>query len=105
MEYLVGETLDERLERGRMPLDDALDVIDQMARALEAAHAQGIVHRDLKPSNTFLQRLSGEQRSVVKLLDFGLVRLAVSDGVEQTASGVVIGTALYISPEQARSPN
>jgi serine/threonine-protein kinase len=105
MEYLVGETLDERLARGRMPLDEALDIVDQMARALEAAHAQGIVHRDLKPSNTFLVHIPREQRSIVKLLDFGLVKLAVADGVERTASGAVIGTALYLSPEQARGPN
>jgi serine/threonine-protein kinase len=105
MEYLVGETLDERLARGRMPLDEALDVLDQIARALEGAHAQGIIHRDLKPSNTFLVRLPREQRSIVKLVDFGLAKLAVPDGVEETASGVVIGTALYLSPEQARGPN
>ncbi len=104
MELLSGSTLDERLERGRLPLGEAVDILEQMARALEAAHAQGIVHRDLKPSNTFLQSLPDEQRRVV-LLDFGLVRLAVSDGVEQTASGAMIGTALYMSPEQARSPS
>ncbi|HEX5062209.1 MAG TPA: protein kinase [Kofleriaceae bacterium] len=105
MEYLVGETLEDRLVRGRIPLDEALDTLDQMARALEGAHTQGIVHRDLKPSNTFLVRIPREQRSIVKLLDFGLAKLAVADGVEKTASGAVIGTALYISPEQARSPN
>ena len=64
MEHLVGETLDERLERGRVPLDEALYVLDQIARALEAAHAQGFVHRDLKPSNTFLVRIPHEQRSI-----------------------------------------
>jgi serine/threonine protein kinase len=105
MEYLVGEALDARLTRGRLSLDEALDILDQMARALESAHAQGIVHRDLKPSNTFLLRIPREQRSVVKLLDFGLAKLAVADGVEKTASGAVIGTALYLSPEQARGPN
>jgi serine/threonine-protein kinase len=105
MEYLVGETLDERLAHGRVPFDEAVDILDQIARALEGAHAQGIVHRDLKPSNTFLVRIPREQRSIVKLLDFGLAKLAVADGVEKTASGAVIGTALYLSPEQARSPN
>lgn len=105
MEHLSGSTLYERLQRGGVPIDEALDVIDQIARALEAAHAAGIVHRDLKPENMFLQRVPGEQRAVVKLLDFGLVRLLVSDGAERTASGAVIGTALYLSPEQARSPN
>jgi serine/threonine-protein kinase len=105
MELLSGEGLDARLERGRVNLDEALDILDQMARALEAAHAQGIVHRDLKPSNTFLVRLPRERRHVVKLLDLGLVKLSVADGVERTASGAVIGTSLYISPEQARGPN
>ena len=105
MEYLDGIALDERLDRGRMALDESLDIIGQTARALEAAHAQGIVHRDLKPSNIYLVSLPREQRSVVKLIDFGLVQLSVADGVEKTASGAVIGTALYISPEQVRSPN
>jgi len=105
MEHLVGETLDERLERGRVPFDEALDVLDQMARALEAAHAQGIVHRDLKPSNTFLVRIPREPRAVVKLVDFGLAKSAVADGTERTASDAVIGTAAYISPEQCRGPN
>jgi len=105
MEYLVGETLDERLARGRVSLGEALDVLDQMARGVETAHAHSVVHRDLKPSNTFLVRLPREQRWVVKLLDFGLAKLAVPDDAEDTASGAVIGTALYLSPEQARGPN
>ena len=105
MEYLAGETLGERLARGCVSLAEALEVLDQIARALEAAHAQNIVHRDLKPSNTFLARIPSERRSIVKLLDFGLAKLAVADGVEKTASGAVIGTAMYLSPEQARGPN
>jgi len=87
----------------RLAFSEALDVVDQMARGLEAAHARGIVHRDLKPSNTLIVR--DDQGSLVKLLDFGLSKGAVSDGVDQTASGVVIGTARYLSPEQARSPH
>lgn len=105
MEFLSGTTLDERLTHSRIPFADGLDVIDQMARGLEAAHAQGIVHRDLKPSNTFLQHLRGEQRPIVKLLDWGLVRILDADDAERTSSDAVIGTALYLSPEQARSPN
>ena len=105
MEFLSGSTLDEKLARGRVPFHEALDVLDQMSRGLDAAHAQGIVHRDLKPSNTFLQQLRGEQLAVVKLLDFGLVQIADADGAEKTSSDAVIGTALYLSPEQARSPN
>jgi len=105
MEYLVGEALDARIARGRIPLGEALDVLDQIARGLESAHAQGVVHRDLKPSNIFLVQLPREQRSVVKLLDFGLAKSSVADAVERTASGAVLGTALYISPEQARGPD
>jgi serine/threonine-protein kinase len=105
MEHLTGLPLDEALERARVPLDEALDVLDQIARALESAHAQGIVHRDLKPSNIFLVRAPHERRAIVKLLDWGLAKSAIADGVERTASDAMIGTALYLSPEQARSPN
>ncbi len=105
MEFLDGVTLYECLQHGRVPIDEALAILDQMASALEAAHAAGIVHRDLKPENTFLVRMARRQRSIVKLLDFGLSKLAVADGVEKTASGAVIGTCLYISPEQARGPD
>jgi serine/threonine-protein kinase len=105
MELLSGVTLYERLEHGRVPIDEALDVLGQMAAALEAAHAAGIVHRDLKPENTFLHRMAHEPRAVVKIVDWGLARLAVPDGLERTASGAVIGTSLYLSPEQARGPN
>jgi serine/threonine-protein kinase len=105
MEYLDGVTLYERLQQGRVPIDEALAILGQMAAALEAAHAAGIVHRDLKPENTFLHRITGDPRAVVKIVDWGLARLAVPDGVERTASGAVIGTSLYLSPEQARGPN
>jgi serine/threonine-protein kinase len=105
MELLSGSTLYERLQHGRVPIDEALVIFDQMAAALEAAHATGIVHRDLKPENTFLHHAANEPRAVVKIVDWGLARLAVPDDVERTASGAVIGTSLYISPEQARGPN
>jgi serine/threonine protein kinase len=107
MEYLAGRTLFERLARGRLPDDEALEVFDQMARALEAAHRHGVIHRDLKPENTFLVRVANEQRPIVKLLDFGLAKLIVEvhQRAERTQSGVVIGTAMYLSPEQAHGPN
>ena len=103
MAYLVGESLRERLERGRIPLDDTLQIIDQVARGLEVAHAAGIVHRDLKPENIFLERgTAGVQ--VVKLLDFGLVKLAnADDGIATTHAGLLFGTPIYIAPEQIRS--
>jgi len=103
MEFLRGRTLHERLQHGRLPLTEAIRVLDQMARGLEAAHAQGVVHRDLKPENTFLVDLAGEE-PVVKLVDFGLVKLQADADrrAERTQSGVAIGTPMYMSPEQAR---
>lgn len=107
MEYLSGESLFDRLQHGRLDRDDALDVFAQMARALEAAHMHGVVHRDLKPENVFLVRVTNEPRPIVKLLDFGLARLQVEvdQRTERTQSGVVIGTAMYLSPEQTRGPD
>jgi serine/threonine-protein kinase len=107
MEYLAGESLFDRLARGRLEKDEALDVFDQMARALEAAHLHNVIHRDLKPENTFLVRVANEERPIVKLLDFGLAKLAVESDrrAEKTQSGVVIGTAMYLSPEQANGPD
>jgi serine/threonine-protein kinase len=109
MEFLRGESLFERLQRGRLPLPEALRVLDQMARGLEAAHAEGVTHRDLKPENTFLVQLPGEPPAV-KLVDFGLAKLAadradVDRRAERTQSGVAIGTPMYMSPEQARGPD
>jgi serine/threonine-protein kinase len=107
MELVEGEGLDERLARGRLPVRQALELGRQMAAALEAAHGKGIIHRDLKPSNI---QLTPEGQ--VKLLDFGLAKaLAPGDGEaatggstdgSTTATGVVVGTAPYMSPEQAR---
>ncbi len=106
MEYLRGESLFERLSRGSIPLPEALRILDQMARGLDAAHGEGVTHRDLKPENTFLVHLPGEP-SVVKLVDFGLAKLAadaakIDRRAERTQSGVAIGTPMYMSPEQAR---
>lgn len=109
MEFLRGETLFDRLARGRLPLAEALRVLDQMARGLDAAHGHGITHRDLKPDNVFLVHLPGEP-PIVKLVDFGLAKLAadvadVDRRAERTQSGVAIGTPMYMSPEQARGPD
>jgi len=111
LEYVDGETLTERLARGPMPLDDVLDVCRQVAAAVEAAHEGGVVHRDLKPGNVKITP-SGE----VKVLDFGLAKggadgtsgpasdLSQSPTMTQAATGVgvILGTAAYMSPEQAR---
>jgi TolB-like protein len=94
MAYYEGETLRERLTRGPLGLDTEVDIVTQAARALGAAHARGIVHRDVKPGNLMLT-----PAGTVKLLDFGLARLA---DVTVTASGQTPGTIAYMSPEQVR---
>jgi serine/threonine-protein kinase len=104
MEWLVGETLAGRLKHGRLHLGEALYIAGCIAKALQAAHEAGIIHRDLKPENVFLVAVRDEQLKV-KILDFGLAKLAVEvpgGRVERTRTGVVMGTPLYISPEQAR---
>jgi Tol biopolymer transport system component len=108
MELVEGVDLRQQLARGPIPLDEALKIARQIALGLEAAHAQGIVHRDLKPANIKV-RADG----TVKLLDFGLARAerdvvpsdaspTITSPAALTAVGVVLGTAAYMSPEQAR---
>ena len=101
-ELLAGETLEERLRRGPLPLREVLDHARQIAAGLAAAHEKGIVHRDLKPANVFLTR-DGR----VKILDFGLAKRTPWAGAASVASGatrpgVVVGSAAYMSPEQVR---
>jgi|KBSSwiStaDraftv2_1062776.scaffolds.fasta_scaffold16359_6 hypothetical protein len=108
LELVEGPTLDERIAEGPLPLDEALAVAAQIAAGLEAAHEAGIIHRDLKPSNVKL-RPGGS----VKVLDLGLARTVDSAGTldsslsptrttPATLAGVILGTAAYMSPEQAR---
>ncbi len=99
MELLVGEGLSVHIARGRMDLSVALDILEQVTAALARAHDLGVVHRDIKPDNIFLLNRNG-RRNYVKLLDFGLARLA-HDG-RLAAKGAVFGTPEYMSPEQAR---
>src|SRR5688572_10592261 len=106
MEYLPGESLAARLERvGALPVGVAVDVATQVAGVLTAAHFKAIVHRDLKPDNVFL--LAGGRRDggeMVKVLDFGIAKLqgALRDGSPHTRTGSLLGTPLYMSPEQCR---
>jgi serine/threonine protein kinase len=104
MEYLEGETLAARLDRLTvLPWPVACHIARQVAEAMGAAHAKGIVHRDLKPHNVFL--LAAGERSTgteVKVLDFGLAQLLTSNvaGEATTATGLVVGSPAYMSPEQ-----
>ncbi len=104
-EYVEGETLRARMARTRMPVSEVLDVAIQVASALSVAHEVGIVHRDIKPENVMI-RADG----LVKILDFGIAKLTeklsatdLEAATEaQTRAGMIIGTAAYMSPEQAR---
>ena len=111
MELVEGPTLADRIATGAIPVDEALPIARQIAEALEAAHDQGIIHRDLKPANIKLR-----PDGVVKVLDFGLAKTLEPQGPTaasvsmsptittpaMTAMGVILGTAAYMSPEQAR---
>lgn len=102
MEVLEGDELDVRLaEQGALPVDETLRIISQILKGLAHAHGQGVVHRDLKPENVFLVE-HGDEKDFVKILDFGIAKLAAGGGSENlTKSGVVFGTPKYLSPEQA----
>lgn len=102
MELLEGEDLADRLERGPLPIDEAVDIATQTGDALEAAHDAGIVHRDVKPENIFITQKKG--RDFVKVLDFGISKIKSPDhtDVKLTATDQIVGTPLYISPELAR---
>jgi serine/threonine protein kinase len=109
MEFAEGETLAQRLSKGALPVDEVLGICRQIAEGLDAAHEKGVVHRDLKPANVMITE--GER---VKILDFGLAK-ALADETQSvdssqsptlteamTRPGVILGTAAYMSPEQAK---
>ncbi len=104
MELLEGEALDQRLHRlGRLPVPDAGRIMRQVASSLGAAHARNIVHRDLKPENVFLVRdpeVPGGERA--KVLDFGIAKLIDDPSGTKTQANAVMGTPVYMSPEQCR---
>ena len=111
MELVEGPTLADRFAQGAIPVSEALQIAKQIAEALEAAHEQGIIHRDLKPAN-----IKVREDGTVKVLDFGLAKAMEPTGVASpsvsqsptittpamTQAGMILGTAAYMSPEQAR---
>jgi len=106
-DYLVMEYIEGESPKGPLPLDEALRIARQIADALEAAHEKGIVHRDLKPANIKIKA-----DGTVKVLDFGLAKVAAAAAVnsensptftmEATQAGMILGTAAFMAPEQAR---
>ncbi|MGE5836759.1 MAG: serine/threonine-protein kinase, partial [Acidobacteriota bacterium] len=121
MEFVEGPTLADRISAGPMRPEDALPIARQIAEALEAAHDSGIIHRDLKPANVKLGGRGDAAGSTVKVLDFGLAKAMEGDisrapkqdpsapdsstklSPAMTQAGIVLGTAAYMSPEQARA--
>jgi serine/threonine-protein kinase len=101
MELLRGQSLAERLREGPMPLALVLHVARQLCSALAAAHAVSVVHRDLKPDNIFLVDTGPGSPPDVKVLDFGVAKLLTGPRAVSTLDGTLVGTPLYMSPEQA----
>jgi serine/threonine protein kinase len=104
MEYLEGEDLARRLERGILSVPEAVGILLQACTAIAEVHRAGVIHRDLKPANLFLARSRGGA-SIVKVVDFGISKLSPRNGRDEvalTSKGIAVGTPLYMAPEQLR---
>ncbi len=102
MEYLAGESLADRIDRvGALPPLEVASIVDQMSRALDAAHERGIIHRDVKPENIFIVHDPDRPYGCAKLLDFGLARSRRN--AEKTEGGLISGTPSYMTPEHLRA--
>jgi serine/threonine-protein kinase len=104
MEYLDGISFEDRLERGKLTPAQLAPIAFELLEGLGTMHLAGVIHRDLKPANVFLSRTSGGRGEVVKILDFGVAKLQPLTGEvgSMTQTGTMMGTPLYMSPEQAR---
>jgi eukaryotic-like serine/threonine-protein kinase len=105
MEFLEGETLSQRIRnKGKLPLADAVNIVRQMSEALAVAHGHGVVHRDLKPDNVFIVAdVTAPRSERVKILDFGIAKMMdPSISAPKTATGSVLGTPVYMAPEQCQ---
>ncbi|MFO0609861.1 MAG: protein kinase [Polyangiales bacterium] len=101
MEYLEGQTVQQALRNGRLPLQRAAILGRQLCEGLAAAHESGVIHRDLKPANLIIERLTGGAEKL-KILDFGISKLAEASSQELTRAGQTLGTLAYMAPEQIR---
>ncbi len=102
MEWLQGESLAQRLARGRIPMREVLEILEQVTSALDAAHTYGVIHRDLKPDNIYLVALPNDDRALVKLLDFGLAKITEARKdlfLRENESQSIVGTPSYVPPE------
>ena len=105
MEYLEGQSLEDRLEeRGKLAAHELAPIAFELLEGLGSMHAAGVIHRDLKPANVFLAKARGGRGETVKILDFGVAKLQPAAGEvgSMTQTGAMMGTPLYMSPEQAR---
>jgi serine/threonine-protein kinase len=105
MEFLEGESLEDRLERvGRMTVAELAPIAFQLLEGLGKMHMAGVIHRDLKPANIFLSRSGRKPTETVKILDFGVAKIVprADQPSQMTSTGIMMGTPLYMSPEQAR---